>query len=97
ETVGDVLPSASLDGGELAQRRLELTHERLRTRAELAEERPNHAFLLLEQGEEEMLRLDRLVTTLHGQRLRGLDGFLCFHGELVELHVVLSVRRFLSP
>jgi len=96
ESLGGVLASAALHSGQLVELRLDLAGNDLRPRAQLGEERPDHAFLLLEQCQQEMLGHDGLVVALIRQGLRRLDGFLCLHGELVELHLFPSVRRFLS-
>ena len=71
---------------EVVDESLELLLERLRPHAELAEHRRHHALTLLEQREEQVLRLEGLVTALVGQRLRRLQGLLCFDRELVESH-----------
>ena len=66
-------------------------------RAELGEERPHHALLLLHEGEQEVLGLERLVIPLVGQRLGYLHRFLRLHRQLVEPHrYVLSGRRAFS-
>ena len=81
---------------ELRDLGLHLGRHRLRPRAELGEQRAHHALLLLEQCQQQMLRLDRLVVVLVGERLGGLHRLLRLHGQLVESHQFFSVLCFLS-
>src|SRR6185295_2444990 len=81
---------------ELRDLGLYLGRHRVRPRAELGEQRAHHALLLLEQGEQQMLRLDRLVVALVGERLGGLHRLLRLHGQLVESHQFFSALWFLS-
>ncbi len=53
---------------------------------ELGEQRSDDAFLLPEQGQQQVLGLHGLVIALVGQRLGGLHRLLRFHGQLVESH-----------
>src|SRR6185503_16240677 len=81
-------PAAAADLGHPRQLRLELTRHRVGPRAELAEDRADHALALLEQGEEQVLGLHRLVLVAIRHRLRGLEGFLRLDRELVQSHRV---------
>ena len=56
----------------------------------LAQYRGRHAVLLLEQRDQQVLRLDLRVTQRLGQLLRAEDGFLGLFGEFVQVHVSCS-------
>jgi len=71
-------------------------NEGLRPRAQLGEQRAHHTLLLLDQREQQVLGLQRLVIALVGQGLGGLHRLLRFHGQLIEPHHVLSWRSRLS-
>ena len=75
--------------------RADLALERLldgfRPRAQFAEDRTNHTFALLDEGQEQVLGLDRLVARLVGDRLRRLHRLLSFHCELVESHAFFFI------
>src|SRR5207253_6287756 len=83
---------------QLAERRLELTLDRLRTGPELGQHGPHDAFTLFEERREQMLGLDRLMIVLIGLRLRRLQGFLRLHGQLVQSRCSARplVLRFVS-
>src|SRR5207237_1118821 len=78
--VAEILAAAALHRGQLAERRLELTLDRLGTRPELGQHRPHDAFTLFEERREQMLGLDGLMIVLVGLRLRRLQCFLRLHG-----------------
>jgi hypothetical protein len=55
------------------------------------------AFLLFDEREQQMLRLDLGMPFAIGQLLRGKDGFLCFLGVLVDVHDQLPASSFQLP
>ena len=91
-----VSTAAALHAGQLFDLGGELADDALRPGAELGEQGRHHALLLLEQREQQMLRLDSLVIVLVGQRLGGLHRLLRFHGQLVEPHRIVSALSFCS-
>ena len=64
--------------------------------AELLKQRLNDAFLLLQQGGQQMQRQNLRMVRLLGQLLGPDDGFLCFNGKFIESHKV-KMARGLSP
>ena len=86
-------PPAGVDvGGRPAHLRLRLEGA-LRRLADLrgvdpdlAQQRPGHAVLLIEQRQEQVLRRQFLVAAAPGQLMRGLDRLSGFDGQLVEPH-----------
>ncbi len=54
--------------------------------SDLAQQRPGHAILLIEQGQKQVLRRQFLVAAAPGQLMRGLDRLSGFDGQLVEPH-----------
>jgi hypothetical protein len=86
QALAQILPAAAAHLGHARQLRLELTLHGVDPRAELAQDRADHALTLLQQGLQQVLGLDRLVLVAVGQRLRGLDRFLRLDRELVQSH-----------
>ena len=86
--LAEVLPAAAAHLGHSRQLGLELRSARRRVRrAELAEERADHALALLEQRQQQVLRARPPGGSwLVGQGLRGLHGFLRLDRELVQSH-----------
>ena len=57
------------------------------------QQRTRAAVVLLEQGQQQVLRLDELVVQADSQALRIADGLLEFGGELVETHGIVLVNE----
>ena len=88
-----VLATAAPHGGQALERLLERTLDDLGARAELGEDRADHTLALLEQRQQQVLRLHRLVVVLVGQRLRRLHRLLGLDGEFFESdHGSLVIR-----
>ncbi len=81
------------DRRQLVQRLVDLRPDRLRTRAELAQNRPDNTLGLLEQSHEQVLGLSFRVMAggRHGDR--GLQRLLGLDRETVGLHSVLNLSR----
>jgi len=60
-------------------------------RAELLEDGGNDSALLVEQGEQKVLRFDLLLAVLLGDMLRVLDRVLGFDCQFVESHLATSL------
>src|SRR5262249_37219485 len=91
-----VLPGAAPNFWDLRELRLDLACDGFGPRAELGEQRSDDPFLLLEQRQQDVLRFDRLVVALVGERLGRLYDLLRFDGQLVESHPFVSVLWFRS-
>jgi hypothetical protein len=91
EARGGILPPAAApDLGQLVDLGLHLARDCLRPGPQLGEQRPHHALLLLQEREQQVLGLDRLVVALIREGLRGLDRFLGLDGQLVQPHLTCS-------
>ena len=88
-----MLATAAPHGGQALERLLERTLDDLGARAELGEDRADHTLALLEQRQQQVLRLHRLMVVLVGQRLRRLHRLLGLDGEFFESdHGSLVIR-----
>ncbi len=83
------LPADFRDGGQLAFR---FGDERIGLDTALFQHGTHNAFTLRRERDEEMQRVQRLVTVLLGDFLRLLDGFLCLLRQFVE-----SECHYLTP
>src|SRR5262249_13530618 len=74
----------TLDFRKLRHQIREFARERLQIGAELLKDRQNHAFLLLDQCPEQMLRRDLRVAFFLCMRLSRLKGLLALQRQLVK-------------
>ena len=83
---GRGLAGAGGDGGQAVQRAADLAADGGRIGADLAQDGADDPLLLVEQGEQQVLRRRLGVAPIGGQPDRLLEGLLGFDGEAFELH-----------
>jgi hypothetical protein len=72
------------------------SHQGRQAGARLLQDGPGRAALLVDQGGQQVHRLDVGVVVAQGQALGVLDGGLERGGEFVETHVLLPIRMIAS-
>jgi hypothetical protein len=72
------------------------SHQGRQAGARLLQDGPGRAALLVDQGGQQVHRLDIGVVVAQGQALGVLDGGLERGGEFVETHVLLPIRMIAS-